>query len=148
MEKDIEITKFLIYLRGSIKNMQKAFNEKLKTFAITSSHLVYMILLKNHITGLTMTELSNMSQVDKALTSRVMKELESKEYIYRDTKDKHFRNYKICLTKKGIDVANSIQEMMENHKLQILEDFSNDEEKQIREVIIMLMNKFDNKKED
>ncbi|MFA5603278.1 MAG: MarR family transcriptional regulator [Bacilli bacterium] len=147
MKNDIEITKFLIYLRGSMKNMQKLFNAKLKNYGISSSHLVYMILLKDHIEGLTMTDLSNMSQVDKALTSRVMKELELKEYIYRDTKDKLSRNYKICLTEKGFDVANLIQQILEKHKKKILEDFSDKEEKQIHEVIVMLMNKLDNKKE-
>ena len=61
-----------------------------------------------------MTELSKMSQVDKALTSRVMKELEGKEYIYRDTNNKHLRNYNICLTEKGFDLANIIDKILKN----------------------------------
>lgn len=148
MENDIGITQFLIYLRGSIKKMQKVFNEELKGYNITSSHLVYMILLKEYEDGLTMTELSNKSQVDKALTSRVVTELEKIEYIYRDRKDKHLRNYKICLTKKGLYVANSIEEIMSNNKKRMLDEFSTEEQEQIREVILMLMNKFYNNKEE
>ncbi len=148
MKTNIEIEQFLIYLRGSIKKMQKVFNRELKTFDISSSHLVYMMLLRRHKEGLTMTELSNMSQVDKALTSRVMKELEGKEYIYRDTNNKHLRNYNICLTEKGFDLANIIDKILKKNKKQILKEFSTSEQKQLYEVIVMLMNKFNKKEED
>ncbi len=148
MKSDIEIEQFLIYLRGSVKKMQKVFNEELKTFDISSCHLVYMMLLRRRKLGLTMTELSNMSQVDKALTSRVMKELERKEYIYRDTDNKHLRNYNICLTDKGFDIANSIDKIMNRNKQKILAEFSDSEQKQIYEVIIILMNKFNIKEEE
>ena len=112
MQENIKMEEFLIHLRGIIKNMQKVFNKELKSFNISSSHLLYMMLLRNYPLGLTMTKLSHMSQVDKALTSRVVKELEEKNYVYRDTNDKHLRNYNICLTEKGLEVANKINEIM------------------------------------
>lgn len=141
MRNNIEMEQFLIYLRGIIKNMQKIFNSELKAYNISSGHLVYMMLLSHHKEGLTMTELSNMSQVDKALTSRVIKELEEINYVYRDTKNKYLRNYNVCLTEKGLEVANEINNIIKKQKKEILKDFSISEQKQIYEVIEMFMNK-------
>lgn len=148
MNNDVKIEQFFIYIKGIIKKTEKKFNLQLKHYNITNSHSVYMMLLMRHPSGLTMTELSNMSQVDKALTSRVVKELESIEYIYRDAENLNTRNYNICLTKKGYDVANCIEQIMINNKKRILDKFTDEEQQHLHKSIMILINKLTKDKEN
>lgn len=144
---DIETEKLLIYLRTSINKIQQIFNEELKLYGVTSSYFIYLILLRRNEKGLTMTELSKTSYVDKSLTTRVIKELEEKEYIYRDTKNITSRKYNIRLTEKGRKLADSIQLIMEKNRNKILKKFTEKEQSKIFEVLNLIVSKLINENE-
>lgn len=59
----------------------------------------YMALTKQD--GLTQDELTKLVKVDKAATARMVKSLEQKGYITRETDPKDKRNKKIHLTERG-----------------------------------------------
>jgi len=144
---DIETEKLLIYLRTSINKIQQVFNEELKLYGVKSSYIIYLMLLRRTEMGLTMTELSKMSYVDKSLTTRVIKELEEKEYIYRDTENITSRKYNIRLTEKGRKLANSIYAIMEKNRNQILKKFTEEEQNKIFEVLNLIVSKLKNENE-
>lgn len=59
----------------------------------------YMALIQNN--GVTQDELTKLVKVDKAATARMVKSLEQKGYITRETDPKDKRNKRIYLTETG-----------------------------------------------
>lgn len=110
--REMDLTK-LVIASGKIKKyVQKSVNDLLKPYAISSVHAPYLLLLLNH-QQLTRKSFNEILNVDKANTTRVIKDLEQNEMI---TYDKNIRNSYISLTDKGIEIASLIDEWMMEKK--------------------------------
>lgn len=110
--KEMDLTK-LVIASGKIKKyVQKSVNDLLKPYAISSVHAPYLLLLLSH-QQLTRKDFNEILNVDKANTTRVIKDLEQNKMI---TYDKNVRNGYISLTDTGLEIANLIDEWMAQKK--------------------------------
>ena len=140
--KEINYEQFLIYLRQFQNKIQKNVNEDLKNFHISSTHIGIIMILKKEKNGCSMSELSRIIQVDNALMSRTISELEKINYIYRDRENIKQRKYHICLTKKGQDVANELEEIIKKRKKEFLKNFTKEEQKILIRAVEIMIQKF------
>jgi len=131
--KEMDLTK-LVIASGKIKKyVQKSVNDILKPYAISSVHAPYLLLLLNH-KQLIRKEFNEILNVDKANTTRVIKDLEQSKMI---TYDKNIRNGFIYLTGKGNEVATLIDNWMIEKKQSFLK---NVQEKDLDVFVCVLQN--------
>ena len=90
------------------KQMQKIFGEELKSCDLSSAHALYMMVLYEN-DGITMKELTENVGMDKANTTRVVRALKSKGYIYTDPEVEGTRKYKVYLTEEGKKAAEIVK---------------------------------------
>ncbi len=140
---DDRFNTLLIYLRTSIRRINQIFDEEFIPFGLNASQLPYMMLLKDSVDGISMSELTRLIMVDKALTTRVIKELEEKSYIYRDKVKISSRNYKIKLTDKGLEVACAIENIFTGKCQDFFKKFTTAEQKQLEESFNLIIEKLD-----
>ena len=98
-----------------VKKMRKKMDEYLKKFELTHFHAMYVLeLFKSG--ELTMSELTDNIGVDKANTSRVVKDLVGKDYVEKVGETD--RKFAIKLTRAGKKMAqdfkNRIDKLMES----------------------------------
>lgn len=138
---ELEIERIVINAKHVLKKRMRKMDEELIKYNITGSHAPFILLLSENKEGLTMTELSKKTRVDKALTSRVIKDLMDKNYIIKNTEKN--RNSKISLSKKGEKIALNICTYLKKERLNILEIFNKEEIKEIKKCIELVMNKLE-----
>ena len=107
MKEDRYIT-FSITIEQVAKNLQRLKNDKMAKFGLRSVHATCLVRLGQAANGLTGAELAECCEVDKSLISRVIGELEEKEYVYYEISDKKYRR-KIYLSESGVTVLNEIR---------------------------------------
>ena len=99
------------------KQMHKIFGEELQSCDLSSGHAMYMIVLYEN-DGITLKELTENVGMDKANTTRVVRALKLKGYIYTDSAVEGTRKYKLYLTEDGKKAAEivraSITKMLDN----------------------------------
>lgn len=98
------------------RQAQIYLNRELKPYNLNSSEYIYLINLGNGNEKVNQKQLSDMIIIDDALTTRVMKSLESKGFIIREKSLIDKRSYNIKLSEKGV----SIQPII----IKILKDWS------------------------
>ena len=81
----------------------------LTAYKLSSSHVMYLMVLYKNSEGLTLSNLNEILEVDKANTTRVVKDLIKKGYLIKDEKNSGLRKYKVLLTDKGIEVSRKIK---------------------------------------
>ena len=138
---ELNYEKFLIYLRMFQNKIQKSFNENLKKLGISSTHVGIIMILKTTKEGLPMSSLSRLTKVDNALMTRNIKELEKIKYIYRNRENDSQRKYNICLTEQGYQVADIVQQIMEEKQKRFQEQFTKEERKTLEQGIQILLKK-------
>lgn len=142
MEKcNLSYEKFLMYLRQFQNKAQKEFNEELKKFGISSTHIGIITILKNHPMGCSMSEISRIIMVDNALMTRNIKELEKINYVYRNRENESQRKYHICLTEEGNEVANEIERIIRQKQECFQQHFTKEEQMQVEQGIKILIEK-------
>lgn len=113
---DFDLEKFIFSAKHIMKKRMKNIDERLAPYEITGCYATYLLLIYQSEYGLTITELAKESLVDKAMISRVIKELENKNYVLKN--NEKIRNFKIQLTSEGETVAlfykNTIEEFTQN----------------------------------
>jgi DNA-binding MarR family transcriptional regulator len=90
------------------KQMQKIFGEELQSCNLSSGHAMYMMVLYEN-DGITLKELTEEVGMDKANTTRVVKALKLKGYIYTDPPTEGTRKYKVYLTDDGKKAAEIVR---------------------------------------
>lgn len=131
--KEMDLSKLVISSGKIKKYVQKSVNDLLKPYAISSVHAPYLLLLLSH-KQLIRKDFNEFLNVDKANTTRVIKDLEQNQMI---TYDKNIRNGSIHLTNKGVEVAQLIDEWM-LHKKQVF--LKNVKEQDLQVFICVLEN--------
>jgi DNA-binding MarR family transcriptional regulator len=90
------------------KQMQKIFGKELKSCDLSSAHAMYMMVLyKND--GITLKELTENVGMDKANTTRVVRALKLKGYIFTNPAIEGTKKYKVYLTKDGKKAAEIVR---------------------------------------
>ncbi|WP_319559741.1 MarR family transcriptional regulator [Marispirochaeta sp.] len=96
------------------RQAQIYLNRELKPYGLSSSEYIYLVNLGVEDDGINQKCLSDMIIIDDALTTRVMKNLETKGYIIREKSQIDKRSYNIRLTKKGIEIQPIILKVLKN----------------------------------
>lgn len=76
-----------------------------------------------------MVELTRLSKMDKSMTTKVVKKLEKKAYIYRNRDNENERNYKICLTELGLEKSSQSEKMLYEEREKFSNKFTLEEQK-------------------
>ncbi|MDR0850449.1 MAG: MarR family transcriptional regulator [Christensenellaceae bacterium] len=101
MNKDESYEEIVIKLKKLIRKIEQK-QADMDDCQITSAQARIIFPIIKNGKGYSMSELTEIAGVDKALVSRAISDLETKEIVERDKKsDSNERNYKINLTPKG-----------------------------------------------
>jgi Transcriptional regulators len=140
-EKKIsQMVNFLVEMRNFTTTTDKNFRENLNSNGINVGEFIYLLLLRKD-EGYTMNELSNLCKVNKSFTTKVIKDLENKKYIYRDTKDLSTRKYKIKLTSLGLEKATIAQTILLRERETFMNQFTKEELEIIEKAFRLLREK-------
>ena len=93
----------------------------LKKYDLSKLHLLYLVVLFESEDGMTLKELTDFLDFDKANTSRAISQLIAKEYVQKRTQGDLEFKYKIELTPKGRDAAKNISEQNQKANAALLE---------------------------
>lgn len=141
-EKLYQVENFLINFRYFFRLMHQKFHLYLKQNGVDSCEFICLLLLKRERKGLSMVELTKLSKVDKSMTTKVVKKLEEKAYIYRDRENATSRNYKILLTEVGLSKANQIEGMLLEERKRFETKFTKQEQAMFQECCDCLLKKY------
>ncbi|MDD3191364.1 MAG: hypothetical protein PHP41_01285 [Bacilli bacterium] len=118
---------FLPILFKKIKiAMQEAAAIVLAKHDLSKIHTMYFMVLYHHKIGLTMKQMSDFINVDKANTTRVITNLVKTQFVVEEETDK-IRNKKYRLTEKGMLVATEIQQKNQEIEKKIRQTLSDTE---------------------
>jgi len=93
---------FLIKTERISKNIKRIKDSVMDKYGLRSGHVMCLFQLRQYEEGLSATELVKLCGVDKAMISRVTRELLSEEYITKiHNDDNRTYNQRYSLTKKG-----------------------------------------------
>ena len=137
------VMNYMINIRSFSSSISKEVKEDFSKSDINCSEAFYIVLLNSNQEGLTMSELSSLAKVDKSLTTRIIKKLLDKEYIYKDTDDLSSRNYKIKLTNSGINKANNISDVLVNKYDNFTQKFTDEEIEMMTRAFNLLLTNFE-----
>ncbi len=100
---------FTSTIRQITKSMQRLKSRELSKFGLRGAHAMCLFYLLRHDSGLTASELSELCDLDKGAVSRVLAELEAKEFV-ACTESENRRRYraKIHLTEKGRRISEKV----------------------------------------
>ena len=121
MDRDIS------YLPVLFHRLQKRIMDEhegiMKSYDLTKRHIPFLMMLGRNKEGLTQQELSEMLKMDKAHTSRTLRDLEQRGYVEK-LGDSTYKN-KYIITKKAEDARDSIKannQLMLKKVLSVLTD--------------------------
>lgn len=88
------------YLSLFYRKLMLMIGNDLKGINMTPLQSIVLINIKRNV-GVNQNELANMASVDKASVSRVIRNLEVNDLLYKEIDDKDRRYFKLYLTDKG-----------------------------------------------
>lgn len=143
---NIEFELLPIYFHNFQKYIDKIIKEDLKKYEITTMHFRPIILLYKSTYGLSLNELTSKIGVDKANITRVINDLIKKEIVYKSEQVK--RGYKIKLTEKGIEISKHICEHKKKTAEKIFMGLTEQEKKELTNLMFKLFSKIPNIEEE
>lgn len=110
----MDTNRFLVFhqsFESILKNIKKKEMSYMSEYGLRSVHMGCLLRIKHSERGMTITELSKASNTDKALISRVIKELTLDGFVVTKTagEDKSYRK-KYYLTEKSESIVSDIDE--------------------------------------
>lgn len=108
------------------RQFQIYINNQLKPYDLNSSEYPYLVNLATN-EGVSQKYLSDILCVDEALTTRVIKSLEQKEYVIREKSLEDKRSYNIRLTEKGKKIQPIIMNKLKYWTEILSEDMSEEQ---------------------
>ncbi len=91
------------------RKFQIFVNEELNQYGVHSSELPYLIALLFHEDGILQDNLSKATKIDKAATSRALKSLEDKKFIYRKESQHSNRHKQVFLMDRALQAKPHIE---------------------------------------
>jgi len=99
-----------IILNKLKKRFDNASPDLMQKYNLSKLHLLYIMVLFEHKEGMTLKELTEFLDFDKANTSRAISQLISKEYVQKKAQGDLEFKYNVELTVKGRAIAKNIFE--------------------------------------
>ena len=124
---------FIKTTSNALKTFKKKEDEILLPFSLSSFHAKYIKLL-HKFKEMTMNKLTELIGVDKANTTRAVKELLDQQVV---EKQGGIRKFKLILTKKGVEIAEKFMFAFDNFFKRVLKDFTDAE----KTTLVNLLNK-------
>lgn len=134
MNKDISLLPMLF--AALHKKMMEQHQKILAANNLSKTHLPYLMILNDNQDGLMQNEMSEMLFLDKAHTSRSLKELQENGYIVKG--DVNTYKNKFRLTDKGIDIAKTFKNQNALMRQKVFETLSKEEIDQLSNIISKL----------
>ena len=100
---------FLINLSVLYRNTQKYFDRVLSRYDIGSGQLIFLLLIYEH-DGITMQEVTRLSEVDKGTTTKSISRLIEQGYVEARVDEKDRRVRRLHTTGKSADIMRDIYE--------------------------------------
>lgn len=116
-----------IILNKLKKRLDNVNRDLLKEYDLSKLHLLYLMVIFENQEGMTLKELSDYLDFDKANTSRAISQLISKEYVQKKTRGNLELKYKVDLTPKGRNVATLIWEQNQKANIEFIQLFTPEE---------------------
>ncbi|MBU1140967.1 MAG: MarR family transcriptional regulator, partial [Firmicutes bacterium] len=105
-------------------------------YQISKAHMPYIMMLNSNQEGMNQHELSEKSFLDKAHTSRALKELQEKEILVKEDINKYKNKFR--LTPKGLEIANAFKVEGSKMNQKVFESLTKEELEQLRNIITKL----------
>ena len=96
---------FSTVVSGINRYIQKIERDEMVKYGYKGAFAQYLVVLNKYPQGLTLTNLCEMCDKDKAAVSRALTELVEKELVFKDIKENKSYKGKYCLTYKGKECA-------------------------------------------
>ena len=106
-----------------MKKLKKQEDCILSNYNLTHFHSRYVIMIEKH-KSITMNDLTEMVGVDKANTTRVVKDLLKEEIVQKSGGQ---RKFSLSLTEKGKEIAKNFKLKVECFMKKVFKDFSESE---------------------
>lgn len=106
-------------ISGVIKKLCKKEDELMSPYGLTHFHSRYLMNI-HRFESITMTDLTELAGVDKANTTRVVKDLLEKEIVVKNGGE---RKFFLNLTEKGREIAEFFKENIEKFLKRVFKDF-------------------------
>ncbi len=117
------------------RQAQIYLNRELKPYGLSSSEYIYLVNLDTEEEEINQKSLSDMIIIDDALTTRVMKNLETNGYITREKSQIDRRSYNIRLTRKGIEIQPIIRKTLKKWTDIIAEGMKDEERDSLIQIL-------------
>lgn len=131
--------KLITYLSRCI---QQELKNVVAPFDLSVGEVPYYIALTKQ-DGLTQDKLSRFVKVDKAATARMVKSLELKGYITRETDSKDKRNKKIYLTEMGRLKYEPLSKALKEFNQKLTSEWTDEQYEIVYQSLEMLQKKFE-----
>lgn len=96
---------FNFVISGINRCIQKLERDEMVKYGYKGAFAQYLMVLKHYPEGVTLTELCEKCDKDKAAVSRIVAEMENKGLVYKENKEAQVYKAKIYLTEKGNETA-------------------------------------------
>ncbi len=138
----MDTNRFLVFhqsFESILKNIKKKEMSYMSEYGLRSVHMGCILRINHSDRGMTVTELANASNTDKALISRVIKELTADGFVTTKTagEDKSYRK-KYYLTEKSEKIASDIDADLIQYMAKARNGISEDDMKKFYEVLSRL----------
>lgn len=120
---------FTVLVHRIARNIRKIENREMAEYDLRSAHISCLYYLYS-TRGITLTELCDRCEEDKATVSRAVDYLEKNGYLVSDEKNVKRYKYPLILTEKGQEIGNKILEKVDR-VLEQMNDGLTEEERAI-----------------
>ena len=100
---------FSSFLNRSHKSISRMKNKRMESYGLGSTHTMCLFFMYKHKDGVTKADLARLCDVDKALISRIIRDLTEKEYVESLTPKTAYKQ-KYILTDEGIRITDELHE--------------------------------------
>lgn len=129
-------------LMGKVdKEFKSRLNEKLKDAPAKGKDVVYLLIL-NSYDGLTLKELTTLSNFDKAYTTSAIKKLCELGFVFCDKKSDDSRKFSIYLTSDGKKYVDYVNEEATKIRKEIFSFLTEEEMQTMNQIAIKIGNYF------
>ena len=99
---------FSAYISNIYRSIQRLEREEMIKYGLTGAYAQYLVAMKRHPDGITISELSEACDKDKAAVSRVIANMEKKELVKRQAQNNTLYRAPLFLTEQGQQAADYI----------------------------------------
>ncbi len=139
MKEDMSLLPMLF--QALHKKMMEQHQKLMEAHQLSKIHIPYIMMLSKIKEGLTQKELSDKTMLDKAHTSRAIRELIEKGIIEKDSDISY--KYKLKLTNKGLELSELFKNQADQIHKKVFSSLDDDEIKDLRRLIQKLYQAID-----